>query len=76
MNLYIYRTLDTDSDGDPLDFGVVRASDSMEAARFVDARLVKVLGGETGNLEFRLYPLGDNGAKGIISASSEEANPT
>jgi hypothetical protein len=56
-SLYLYRVLENDDEGDPLDFGVVRAPDVSEAATLVTRRLSDVLG--EGEYDVRLYPLID-----------------
>jgi hypothetical protein len=57
--VYLYRVLGTDSDGDPLDFGVIRAKDISQALHFVRGRLVDVFGEDEAEATVRLYPLAD-----------------
>lgn len=67
--LYMYRTLETDDSGDPLDSGVVRAGDAEEAMDLAKAEII----GFTGRpVTFRLYPLKWSAKAGILS---NDGNP-
>lgn len=72
MPLFLYRTLDSDTDGDPLDFGLVRAPDDKAATRFVGEHLVDVLGEEIGPMEFKLYEVVPSSKDGVV----ENKRPT
>lgn len=63
MLLFLYRTKENDDDGDPLDWGAVRARTEREAAEFVVKRLEEC-GHE--DEEFALYPQEDTGMAGIV----------
>ena len=52
---WLYRVLENDEDGDPIDFGVVRAPDQDAAIKFVTERLGEI--GFSGCWPLRLYPL-------------------
>lgn len=54
MTTYLYRVLETDADGDPIDFGVVRASDPDQAWKIIVGRLQTL--GVSGKWPVRLYP--------------------
>jgi hypothetical protein len=61
---WLYRVMETDEDGDPYDFGVVRAASTSQARRFVEARLKECTpAGEP--LTVKLYPLKDQ-ATGVL----------
>lgn len=67
MPLFLYRTKDTDEDGDHLDFGVCRADTLEEAGRLIDERLQLIHGEDSEPLPFMVYFLVDNGSKGVMS---------
>lgn len=68
MALYLYRVTENDSDGDPLDFGILRATSEKEATRVVGEHLVKILGEETKPMEFKLYEVADSPFVGVLSS--------
>ena len=67
LTLWLYRCLDTDDDGDPLDFGVVAATDSDAARVAVTAHLTELGIGDT---EVRLYPI-QSVANGVFPEACE-----
>lgn len=65
MKLFLYRTLDSDEDGDPVDHGVLRAMTIDQARQLVLEHI--------GNLDnrdsvdtVRIYPLRDRNTSGIL----------
>jgi len=57
-SIWLYRVLENDEEGDPYDFGVVRASNAEQARRYVEARLeLCIPAGEP--VTVKLYPLKD-----------------
>ena len=66
MNLYQYRVLDTDDEGDPLDHGVVCAKTLKEAVALVGAHLAEIISDE--EVEVRFYELIDAGATGVLAS--------
>lgn len=59
MSLYLYRVLECDDEGDPLDFGILRAQDPEAALSMVAERLESL--GLEGTWAVRLYPTADKG---------------
>lgn len=57
-NLWLYRVLETDSEGDPIDHGVARADSEEALTRMINARLTEILGAGS-VVSVRLYPLED-----------------
>ena len=57
VKTWLYRVLENDEDGDPIDFGIVRASDKDDAVNFVTERLREI--GFSGRWPLRLYPLAE-----------------
>jgi hypothetical protein len=53
---YIYRVLDVDSDGDPLDHGVVEADSENHALDLLQQRFSRVIP-FAGTITVRLYPV-------------------
>jgi len=70
--LFMYRVLENDDEGDPLDHGVVRAKDITAAIELATARIHGVLGdGWTGaSLPLRLYTLDDQAEDGVLASTS------
>ncbi len=68
LKLYLYRSLDVDGDGDPLDHGVVRAADLEAAAQLVEDRMREILGDDDDGwaITVRFYPLLDDGREGVL----------
>lgn len=60
LPLWLYRTVNVDSDGCPIDFGAVRAATREDAARFVVAHL-----GADLEDDFYLYPIA-NVSAGVL----------
>jgi hypothetical protein len=60
LRLFLYRVLENDDDGDPLDFGPVFAADLARAKVLVKAHLLTLgsFGWEGGTLRVRFYDLG------------------
>lgn len=56
MREYIYRILDVDSDGDPLDHGVVEADSENHALELLQQRFSRVIPA-AGKITVRLYPV-------------------
>jgi hypothetical protein len=54
MKTYLYRVLEMDCDGDPLDFGCLRAVDEVAAIAMVRQRMAELEIDE--EVPFRLYP--------------------
>lgn len=67
--LWLYRILEVDDDGDPLDHGVARASDAKELMGFLAKHLTAIVG-EGVELTVRVYPLYDTAAGVLTSPSS------
>lgn len=57
MAIYLYRVLENGHEGDPLDFGVLRASDLDDAVREVTVRLRSLF--KSGIWPIRFYPAGE-----------------
>jgi hypothetical protein len=57
MMTWLYRVLENDDEGDPVDFGMVRAPDPKGATGFITERLYKAVG--PGRWPVRLYPVED-----------------
>lgn len=65
MKQFLYRTIDTDDEGDPLDFGVVRAYERDQAADEIAKHL------DTVGLSVqivRIYQLDDRQAFGVLGS--------
>lgn len=55
---WLYRVLEQDDDGDPLDFGAVSAASLGEATELVTAHLIDILGDDVWEeLPVRFYPV-------------------
>lgn len=67
MKLFLYRTVDSDEDGDPLDFGVLRAFDTADALKIVQSHLFH-LGFEDPLPDYWIYELFDSGLPGVIKS--------
>jgi hypothetical protein len=65
MKLWLYRTSENDEDGDPMDFGVLRADTVGEARKYINAHL-KHLWPDDPLLEYWVYELLDVGQSGMI----------
>ncbi len=70
-SLFLYRTLDWDGDGDPLDHGVVRAEDLPHAVRIITAWLREVCEGDEVGVKVRVYPLADDGRTGPLPLADD-----
>jgi len=70
--LYLYRVLNTDDDGDPLDHGVVRAADLDAAAHWVEDHMREIFGKDWGGISVRFYALRDDGADGVLDGATGE----
>ena len=57
MKFWLYRVLQQDADGDPLDHGVVKAKDKRAMKRYLTKHIDNVLGVFVGTV--RVYPLKD-----------------
>lgn len=66
--LYLYRTLEIDDDGDPMDHGTLRAKTPERIREILTARLDEL--GYEGSLEIRIYPLQDL-EEGILESTDE-----
>lgn len=73
-DLYQYRVLETDDDGDPMDHGVVRADDFDEACALVEAHLTDLqLSDEwtCSGVEVRFYQLRDRSTPGVLKSTDD-----
>lgn len=64
MQIYGYRVLENDDEGDPIDHGVVSATDAGHAEDIVRTHLT-LLGNEDTTLVVRFYPLKSRKSAGI-----------
>jgi len=69
--LYLYRVLDLDEDGDPLDHGVVRAVSVDAAARYVGARLREIFEADCQPMTVRFYALRDRKNDGVLGGDDD-----
>ena len=65
--LYLYRIMETDDDGDPLDHGVARADDEEELTKMLSKRMANIVGDGV-ELTARLYELEDR-RSGILDSA-------
>lgn len=62
--LWLYRTLAIDDEGDPYDFGAIRAANIKVAEKKVRERLRKF---DWDDAPFKIYPLKDRLTSGVLS---------
>lgn len=65
--LYLYRVLENDEDGDPFDHGVIRAKDREELEELLMERLTQCV--PDGRYEVRVYPLDDRSDSGCLGSN-------
>jgi hypothetical protein len=67
--LILYRVMEIDGDGDPLDFGVVSTASPDRAKLLLEPRLASL--GICGDVIVRLYPLED-GSDAVLESDTFE----
>lgn len=65
--LWLYRILEVDDDGDPLDHGVARADDEDELVKMLSKRMSNIVGDGV-ELTARLYEMEDR-RSGILQSA-------
>ena len=68
---WLYRVLENDDEGDPIDFGVVRATNEDQAHASVAAHLTELeaAGWDGGTLQVRFYPVTGYDKHGVAESS-------
>ena len=67
--LFLYRSVENDDEGDPIDHGVLRAMSESDIPTILRDRVTTLLGEDFETVEFFIYPLLDSGQSGVLGSS-------